>query len=61
MCLLDILVYMNRRHGLTHRWLQPVLEGDGLLQRLREDGDSDEELDSFDLCQEEVRVECVEL
>lgn len=36
------------------RWLQPVLEGDGLLQRLREDGDSDEELDSFDLCQEET-------
>lgn len=25
------------------RWLQPVLEGDGLLQRLREAGDSDDE------------------
>ncbi|XP_045115467.1 zinc finger protein 277-like [Portunus trituberculatus] len=36
-------------------WLKPILEGDGLLQRLREDGDSDDEDPSLpDSSREEV-------
>lgn len=36
-------------------WLKPILEGDGLLQRLREDGDSDDEDPSVpDSSREEV-------